>query len=213
MGCTLPCPRGGKIHSAKTVNRVQPALPVVLLKSKSEEVEDHGELPDPRITLFKSGALGKSMVLKVEKESSIKVRPPFPKLPAFSVDAIVLSLVGYEDEVIALLRLLSHNTRAYERSHKGFYGPFLMKYSKEFTGTLSFRAEIKGVRLENETVSTRNFKPLYMRWIEVSVVSQSVWYRITSRKIDGQVTCNFKKCRENGILDSNRSTIRQVIRT
>ena len=50
------------------------------------------------------------MVVRRDKESSLKVRPPFPKLPAFSVDAIVLSLVGYEDEVIALLRLLSHNT-------------------------------------------------------------------------------------------------------
>ena len=109
------------------------------------------------------------MVVRRDKESSLKVRPPFPKLPAFSVDAIVLSLVGYEDEVIALLRLLSHNTSVYERSHKGFYGPFLVKYSKEFTGTLSFRAEIKGVRLENEAVSNRNFKPSFMRWIEFSV--------------------------------------------
>ena len=119
--------------------------------------------------MFKPGMMGKSMVIKVEKDSSLKVRPPFPKLPAFAVNAIVLSLVGYEDEVIALLRLLSHNTSTYERSHKSFYGPFLVKYSKEFTGTLSFRAEIKGVRLENEAVSNRNYKPSFMRWIEFSV--------------------------------------------
>ena len=169
MGCTLACPRGRKVHTATTVKQAPQNLPNVLKKAKSEEVVDHGEVPDAALIMFKSGMMGKSMVLKVEKESSLKVRPPFPKLPAFSVDAIVLSLVGYEDEVIALLRLLSHNTATYERSHKSFYGPFLVKYSKEFTGTLSFRAEIKGVRLENEVVSDRNFTAPYVRWIEVSV--------------------------------------------
>ena len=168
MGCTLPCQRGSKIHTATTVKPAPQNLPVVLKKAKSEEVADHGEQPDPALLMFRPGMMGKSMVLKVEKESSLKVRPPFPKLPAFSVDAIVLSLVGYEDEVIALLRLLSHNTSAYERSHKSFYGPFLVKYSKEFTGTLSFRAEIKGVRLENEVVSYRKLTASYAWWMEVS---------------------------------------------
>ena len=76
------------------------------------------------------------MKLTIKKESSLKTRPPFPKLSAFSVDAIVLSFLGYEDEVHSLLRLLNHNCAVYERSHKDFYGPFLIKYSKEFTQTL-----------------------------------------------------------------------------
>ena len=50
-----------------------------------------------------------SMKIQRPKESSLKVRPPFPKLGAFNVDAIVLSFVGYEDEVFALLKLLSRN--------------------------------------------------------------------------------------------------------
>lgn len=73
------------------------------------------------------------MKLKIGKESSLKVRPPFPKLPAFNVNAIVLSFIGYEDEVFMLLVLLNRNCGLYQVSHKEYYGPFLVRYSKEFT--------------------------------------------------------------------------------
>lgn len=55
----------------------------------------------------------KSVALKVERESSLKVRPPFRNLAAFNVGAIVLSYVGYEDEVYALLCLLNKNAKLY----------------------------------------------------------------------------------------------------
>ena len=57
--------------------------------------------------------LAQSVKLCLTKESSLKVRPPFTKLPAFTVNAIVLSYIGYEDEVFALLLLLNRNCGLY----------------------------------------------------------------------------------------------------
>ena len=164
MGCTLACPRGRRIHTATNVTQVVPKPPEELKKSKSEE---NKPVVDEDLAQFKDHSMGKSMRLRVTKESSLKVRPPFPKLSAFSVDAIILSLVGYEDEVVALLRLLSYNTSLYERSHKGFYGPFLVKYSKEFTQTLQARKEINGVRLYNEDEVSTIYRGMYHTFVKI----------------------------------------------
>ena len=85
--------------------------------------------------------------VKRPRISTLKVRPPFRKLPAFNVDATVLSFLGYDDEIFALLCLLDHNSSMYGTSHAEYLSPFLVKYKKEITQTLQFRAEItKGAR-------------------------------------------------------------------
>ena len=38
-----------------------------------------------------------------------RVKPPFPALPGFSLDALILSFLGYADEVAQLLNLLNVN--------------------------------------------------------------------------------------------------------
>ena len=76
------------------------------------------------------------------KNNTLKVRPPFYNLSAFNVDAVILSFLGYEDEIFALLTLLDHNSSLYGMSHKEYLRPFLVKYQKEITQTLQFRADI-----------------------------------------------------------------------
>ena len=39
-----------------------------------------------------------------EQNAHMKAKPPLPNLPAFSVTAIILSLLGYADEVDAILK-------------------------------------------------------------------------------------------------------------
>ena len=47
----------------------------------------------------------------------IKVQTPFPKLKSFLSAAIIFSYLGYEDEIKALLLLLSHKTGLYYQKH------------------------------------------------------------------------------------------------
>ena len=54
---------------------------------------------------------------KDKKAVDARVKPPFPKLKAFSTAAIVLSYAGCEDEVLSILKQLSTKTREYSVSH------------------------------------------------------------------------------------------------
>ena len=78
--------------------------------------------------------------LNLNLQNSLKVRPPLVKLPAFSVDAVVLSFAGFEDEVIALLTLLNRNCKLYAYSHKDYLKAFLVKYKKVISHKLEFNA-------------------------------------------------------------------------
>ena len=55
----------------------------------------------------------KSMILEAKDELSLalKAKPPFPKLRAFSVTAMFLSILGYADEIDIILKQLSTTTR------------------------------------------------------------------------------------------------------
>ena len=52
----------------------------------------------------------REQVLARLRDQKEKVEPPFPALPAFSLDALILSFVGYSDEIAELLNLLNTNT-------------------------------------------------------------------------------------------------------
>ena len=57
-----------------------------------------------------------------------KVSTPFPGLKSFLSAAVIFSYLGYEDEIIALLRRLSKNTGLYQLKHQGSLNPFLVKF-------------------------------------------------------------------------------------
>ena len=52
----------------------------------------------------------KTLKFTPDTKSSLKIRPPLVKLPAYNVNAITLSFMGYFDEVFALLCLLNKNS-------------------------------------------------------------------------------------------------------
>ena len=87
------------------------------------------------------------MTLRLKSlNTSMKVRPPLTALPAFTIDAIILSFMGFEDEIFKLLGQLNNNGRLYAVAHADFLRPFLSQYKKEITGELQFVAEMaKGV--------------------------------------------------------------------
>ena len=89
----------------------------------------------------------KSQTLRLKKlNASMKVRPPLTALPAFTIDAIIFSFMGFEDEIFKLLNQLNNNGRLYAVAHADFLRPFLSQYKKEITGELSFVADMaKGV--------------------------------------------------------------------
>ena len=59
----------------------------------------------------------------------IKVQTPFPKLKSFLSAAIIFSYLGYEDEIKALLQLLSHKTGLYYQKHQKTLEAFLVKFN------------------------------------------------------------------------------------
>ena len=108
MGCSNS--RSTKVHSANPVKSQAAAVSSRSLK-RSFTTPHHA---DKLLSVGEGDDVSnKSVALKVEKESSLKVRPPFRNLAAFNVGAIVLSYVGYEDEVYALLCLLNRNAKLY----------------------------------------------------------------------------------------------------
>ena len=152
MGCSNS--RSTKVHSAIPIKSTAATEPAFIRLKKSFSEPDNRA--DKLLLTPKDDPGMKSVKLKIQKESSLKVRPPLqPKLPAFNVGAIVLSYVGYEDEVFSLLCLLNRNGRLYQFSHREYLRPFLNVYKKEITECLEFRADIvKGTRKSLEaTVS------------------------------------------------------------
>ena len=97
MGCdTSKCTKA--IDPIKKVQPM-PQQPFVISRTESEPKRTSNVLhPDSDNKLKKA----KTMRLK-SLNASIKVRPPLTSLPAFTVDAIVLSYLGYEDEIFKLL--------------------------------------------------------------------------------------------------------------
>ena len=57
-----------------------------------------------------------------------KVQAPFPKLKSFLSAAVIFSFLGYEDEVKALLMLLSNKTGLYFKKHQKNLEAFLVKF-------------------------------------------------------------------------------------
>ena len=57
--------------------------------------------------------------------NSIKAKPPFPPLPSFAPNALVLGYLAYAEEVSELLNLLSSNAKKYGEVHHAILGSFL----------------------------------------------------------------------------------------
>ena len=97
MGCDTS-------KSTKTIDPVKkvqpmPLQPLVMSKTESEPRRTSNVLHPGRDCKLK-----KSKTMRLQSlNASIKVRPPLTSLPAFTVDAIVLSYLGYEDEILTLL--------------------------------------------------------------------------------------------------------------
>ena len=60
-----------------------------------------------------------------------KVRPPLSNLPVFIINGVVLSYLGYDDEMRQLLKLLSCNGHFYLERHGNILGGFLVIQSEE----------------------------------------------------------------------------------
>ena len=115
--------------SVKKVRPVSPS-PLILIKAESEPQRPRNGLYSETEPIVK-----KSMTLRLKSlNTSMKVRPPLSGLPAFTVDAIVLSYMGYEDEIFKLLNQLNNNGRLYAVAHASYLKPFLSQYKKEITG-------------------------------------------------------------------------------
>ena len=54
-----------------------------------------------------------------------KVKPPFPKVPAFVIVAIILSYYGYDKKCKALLLRLNRNSSQYFKNHGEILKAFL----------------------------------------------------------------------------------------
>ena len=72
---------------------------------------------------------------------NIKVRPPFPLLPAFNVSALILAFLSYEDVVEALLNLLNHNTLRYYSCHREILKGFLDPWKPEVSRVVEFGSD------------------------------------------------------------------------
>ena len=70
--------------------------------------------------------------------NSQKVKPPFPMLPAFTVCASILQFVGFEDEIQALMNLLSGNTSDYFKCHKYILRGFMDNWRPEIAMMIEF---------------------------------------------------------------------------
>ena len=70
--------------------------------------------------------------IKEEKARSRKIKAPFPGMPSFIACAVVLSYVGFEDEVIHLLKQLCLNTSSYSILHISQINGFLARWQPEF---------------------------------------------------------------------------------
>ena len=70
--------------------------------------------------------------------NEIKVKPPFPALPVFNVDALILSFFGFSDEVNTLLVLLSHKCLSYYKVHKQILDSFLIAWNPKVSNTIDF---------------------------------------------------------------------------
>lgn len=73
--------------------------PLILVKTESAPTRSSNSLAQESDLQVK-----KSMTLRLKSlNASMKVRPPLTALPAFTIDAIILSFMGFEDEIFKLL--------------------------------------------------------------------------------------------------------------
>ena len=69
--------------------------------------------------------------VKIERTEMRKVRPPLQNLPVFIINGLVLSYLGYDDEMRQLLKLLSCNGHFYLERHGNILRGFLVEQSDE----------------------------------------------------------------------------------
>ena len=67
---------------------------------------------------------------------SDKILPPFNNLPIFNANATILSYLAYQDEVFALLSLLSRRAKRFSEAHKEILDNFLYVWEPKLTGVL-----------------------------------------------------------------------------
>ena len=64
-------------------------------------------------------------------------RPPFPSIPSFHINIVILRFLGFYHEIKMLLHLLSHNTEKYYRGHREILGAYI-KSERLISGELNF---------------------------------------------------------------------------
>ena len=135
----MGCDTSKSARAPSAIKRVKPMQqPLLLVKTESEPTRSSNTFLNDNDNTIK-----KSLTLRLRNlNASLKVRPPLTALPAFTVGAIVLSYLGYEDEILKLLGQLNNNTRLYKVAHAQQLKPFLCEYRKEITGQLDFAADI-----------------------------------------------------------------------
>ena len=72
----------------------------------------------------------------------MKIRPPFPELPIFNVNAVILTFFGFKHQVKELLLYLSHSTLIYFKKHGKILDGFLLTWSPKVYGELVFKTSI-----------------------------------------------------------------------
>ena len=100
--------------SVKKIRPVSPS-PLQLVKSESEPPRAHNTIYNDAYDIVTKSKTLRPKVLN----ASMKVPPPLSGLPAFTVDAIILSYMGFEDEIFKLLNQLNNNGRLYAVAHAG----------------------------------------------------------------------------------------------
>ena len=76
--------------------------------------------------------------IKEEKFRNMKIKTPFPKLPSFHSSAVIISYLGYEDEIHVILQSISRNTYSYYICHRKFISAFLTPWKPEFDQAINF---------------------------------------------------------------------------
>ena len=83
-------------------------------------------------------------------------KPIFAKLPNAKVSALILSYTRYEDQVSALLNLLSRNTKLYASAHYEKLKEYLVKWRPRVATAIEFGH--KGAKMDSIYPSKRQIR-------------------------------------------------------
>ena len=105
-----------------------------------------------------------------------KVKIPFSALQSFHATAVVLSYVGYEDQVFLLLQSINKNTYAYFMLHKIQLLGFLVKFKPEIDQAIEFGEPVEEdwdyvYPDEEKLAQLPSFKPNKLKAVNYKIAS------------------------------------------